>query len=837
MTSRKPKPRANVSSHLKQSAINAMSNRAERRALRVSNKESASADSSSDVVVEKIRGLMIEAGVPFLPLERSLNFAKPQAKSGVQHGLVLLAHNPAAMKVDLTVPWAGVSLGEGPVRNLLKGLHVPSWANRLKKIALSNISKPNVIGMLNVDGTPNKDLKQLLKVDRSGKSLSSDILAFAVEARQELVSHILDILSEIEDPLFSVVINSRGEKRCRLNKWTLETVQQQMAKAIKSSSPGYPYNGCDWQENIEGYTCLEHAFIACESLVSDDEPAPGFIFFQQSRATGDGGDGEKSDGGGRQRLVMAAPANEKVLGHILAYPFKLYAKHNVLSGQNGIQAVSRSFKSECQQIIAEEDDLSQWYIGDSDVSDWDAAQIKKRMKFGYFSVAEMVLDDEDEFTRRVLAKYDSAYVDSILVTACGQIECEFLPSGSSITTVSAFVNHEIILRVVNKVVTKQRGYPLLHKWGIQGDDNIAIFRCPDESAIEALSKVYEEFGCSLKNGVHLSCLSEDDASAIFLNEAIRVRDEVNVYSNAKFPRWNLFWAENFRDAFRGPNIDRMLYEEVLRNCPHPTEKELTHVSFVSKLDRFVEMPFYEKLVKWFLKRSTYPIRSWLGERVIPKSQTSAFIQTLEVTDGINWPEPHKRGLDRREEFWATSDELAMMFTTLGLLSPTCVEARVATNTIVDKAKNTQAWKRARSAMELAKVDFSTEKDTVTVEGGADIISLAFEMYYSKDKVSSENEIVQAVADPEDDEFTEELALDSRVTKIPNFRTLMRGILALNENDPYQLRQYFAQAVIGAVDSPTWRSLSDDQRSFIETGFREMYGANVDGTVDIDWLSS
>ena len=827
-----------VSSHLKRSAVKAVQNRAARRQLHSQMAEEASATSglsNSDIAKAKVLGMMQEAQVPFLKDDaKPVCFARPDALGGVTMGLDLLVHDPGAMNQDLTVPWCGSNLEVQAVKKLLKSLYVPKQARRLKDDVLNSISKPNVLGMLMPDGSPNKDLKQLLSVHRGDHFLSEEIRQLSSETNLEIATAVLSILETVDDPLFKVVINSRGEKRVRLKMWSLEDVKTQMSKAIKTSSPGYPFNGFSWDEVVEGYSCVEHARIACEAQLADDAVLDGFLFIQQSRATGDAGAGKEGDGGGRQRLVLAAPNEEKVIGHILAYPFKAYIKAPPFSGQRGIQSVSRNVKSECQALIAELGERAQdYWIGDYDVSDWDAAQIDAVMRDDFFAICELVLDDEDIFTRKVLSVYQTQYFNSAFLTAFGQIKTEFLPSGSSITTVSAFLNHEKKIKLVDKLVTQDRGYPLFYKYGLQGDDNIAIYYKPDEAALARLEQVYTAYYCKLKNGINMTSLADNDAAAVFLNELILVRSDVESDTNCRFPRWNLFWAENYRDV-SSPNIDRMLYDEVTRNVPHPTETELAMVSLVSKLDRFLAMPFYDTLVAWIRKRSKYPMRSWLAERVAPKSATVLRIAELEQKEGINLPEPSVRAMDRREEMWADAQELSEMFALLGLLSPICPETRATCKEIVSKARNSTAWKRAKTSMLNVGISFSDSEGDMDLNEGRELISLAFELGYGTKTQELVDEIIKSV------NFSDDVISDivdspqEDKIKVPP-RTLFRSLLALNEANPYQLRKLVAQGLLGAYESPAWNALHDEDKKRVITFFERSYGQTLDGVVSVDWL--
>lgn len=826
------KAKAKPSSLVKNVARVCTENRQTQRIIAVNEAKSADFIESQQghrdaMMVERldaIKTLMEDNGVQFLePVD--LTFVDSEARGGVEMGLNRLAYNPDALRDDLTVPWCGVNLDPASVVKFLdKDCRVPKWALRLKQATLSGLTVPNTEGMLTHEGKPNKDLRQLI-ANQQFEALPSNIESLHLEEVSSIAAGVLTCAKASGDSLFGI---NQINGRIRLRRWTENELRVQMKKAFNSSSPGYPYNRYKWDDVVDGQTVVLHALNAFEGLIADGAEPSGFVFFQQSRATGDGGSlYEGSDATfGQQRLVQAAPLAEKVIGHILAYVFKLYIKQPLLSGQNGIQQASRELKRFCQEKIS----LGQadsFGVLDYDVSQWDVAQIDERMKRGFFAVCDLVFDQEDEFTARLLSVYKAQYFNRRLVTGVGQIRSNFLPSGSSITTVCAFVQHLIQVGVVEKYGQSFRnGKRLFHEVGLQGDDNISIVEDFTDEDAKRIAYIYTLYGCTIKGGeIAYSPLSDPDCAGVFLNEAIRVRDPIDIDMNAKFPRWSLFWAENRMDATRGPNIDRMLMDEIRTRVPHPTETELTFVSFTSKMDRFSSMPFYRPLLVWLLKRSRYPMRSWLGERVCNNSPTMALIKALEEERNIEWPSPELRANDRREEIWANSDELSDMACILWMLQEVCPEAKEVCRSVHASGKNSDGWKRSRKAMEGAGLSFAQNSELKTTEV-REFISRAYSIGYKNYalNVDEARKNKSSVTDLPDAHYEAAEELGVVVSSpVVNLRTLIRGILSLNETNPWKLRYLVAQAIISAYHSPGWNALQEDTQQEIEAYYKAQYG--------------
>lgn len=796
------------------------------QSVRKEGRANVDCDSRMELIVEMLQ----KAGVTVEDLPE-LNFKHADAYNGVMMGLRNLVMNPAADE-DLSLSWSGVQRDLKSVKRLLRKLVVPKWAMELKESSLASITTPNVDGMLQRDGTPSKDLAQLLIEPHSIDWDAHPSLRSAFEeAKREYAARVVDYYKAgpgAKDELLEVVSTDKGD-RLRLKKWSLETLKSQMNKAFNSSSPGYPFNGYSWQSEVEGRSCVEHAFDICDALVTKEEGMDrGFLFFQQSRATGDGGSQTK----GQQRLVQAAEISEKGLGHMLAYPFKGPNKLPILSGQRGIQESSRNAKALTQGKI------SPWYgtldpthVGYWDISKWDTAQTDEMASEGFFSVCRLVLDEESELTAKVLSEYERAYMNRSLITAFGVIRPKFLPSGSSITTGLAFCHHEIFLRVIDKLVKEETGTPLFTDFGLQGDDFLG-FLCQWNDVCDRIVRlVYAAFGCVIKGEMKIKSLADNQVSAVFLNEAILLYSDIDEDTNAKFPKWNLFWAENPRDKVRGANIDRMLLTEITGNVAHPSPLELTMASLFSKLDRFMNMPFYESLFVQLLEWSPQPIYSWHVERVMPSSPSRAWLAQREEQRGIEPPDPGQRALDREEATWLLGHELGQALVVLHLCSSVSVEAKDTCRHIINVARNTRAFKRAREAMELAGVDVSAKGGDIPVSTCSDLITTAFNVGY-KDVAQ------QLVADPVSQEAVEmyvdlknflsedEHSINTADGEPPMIRTLMRSMLALNDHNPFELRKRMAKVILQTYCSAGWSKLPDEAQEMISRWFAEQYGISL-----------
>lgn len=836
-----------TSSHFKPSAKKAMANRSERaqvkrelaHAAETNGSQYGTTDDQTEERVQRVAGLLRDAGVEFAD-SQEVKFVDPEAINGVTMSLRKLVYNPGSAQEDLTLPWYGSHADPQSIQRFLKTLSWPKWALEMKD-SYKSLSRPNTEGMIRSDGSFNKDLEQLL-TPAQPLDYTREMLAMEHDILGDLARRV--VVSNYDRPLVDVVETTAGP-RVRLRHWTFEEFKVQMSKAFNTSSPGYPYNGFSWQDEVDSESCEHLAWRLGQAFVADTE-SPPFLFIQQSRTTGDGStDGGENAEDGRQRLVQAAPIVEKYIGHLLAYVFKAFIKAPLLSGQKGIQEVSRQLKHLAQSPICT-DKISETYVAYWDVSRWDTAQTDEAMERGFFSVARLVLDLDDPFTRDLFNKYYAAYGGRTLLTAMGQLRSKFLPSGSSITTVSAFINHEKQLLLMDRLSVALRGEKLFIEIGLQSDDLVAFVRNWDDKAEAIVKDVYDRHGCLIKGEALVKPLSDPQCMCVFLNEGIRLSDDPEVDNNAKGPKWSLFYAESQRQKIRGANIDRMLLEEVNRKVAHPSPTELTFVSFCSKMDRFANMPFYTSLLKQILGRTQIPLHSWLGERVCPESPTLKRLREWEEADDVFWPSEAQRALDRRQETWMLGTELGEALSVLWLVSTVSTDARSVCKDIVRLGKQTKAWARARKAMAVAGVDF-TKNNTLREDDIATVTSVAFNVGYRDiaEAINQAKIVTETVANMGGLDAADEISDEPSEEPVLEARSFVRGGLALHERDPYELRYLAALATITTRHSSGWDAMTEDQQTRVVQWYKDQYGEDLNQTksvknrkssLDKDWLT-
>jgi len=380
------------------------------------------------------------------------------------------------------------------------------------------------------------------------------------------------------------------------------------------------------------------------------------------------------------------------------------------------------------------------------------------------------------------------------------------------------------------------GKGLFVDFGLQGDDFLAFLLQWDTHCEAIVKATYEAFNCKIKGQAKVKPLTEDNVSAIFLNEAILLFSDPDSDTNAKFPKWNLFWAENIRDRQRGANIDRMLLAEILANEPHPSPLELTMASLFSKLDRFTNMPFYEFLIEQLLKWSTIPIYSWHVERVMPHSPTAKWLAVREKERGIELPSPEQRALDRQESKWLLGTDLGQALVVLQLCSKVSSDARETCKKIRDVARQTAAYKKARDVLASVGVNPDGSND-IPVDSARELIIMAFNVGY-KDVAEALAAAKQAPSQQQTNEFialkefiSDEFSQDGQSdVEPPQIKTMMRSLLAMNAHDPFELREKIAKAVIQAYTSPGWWTLTDQEIETICDWFYLTYGITLEQAV-------
>jgi len=646
----------------------------------------------------KITAIIEDAGIKIDPTlgPDSLSFYNPDAAGGVKESLARLVYDPSDN--DPTLPWFGPNLSEEYAKSFIAKLRVPSFAKFFQDAAIEKLCKPNTQGMLRKDGSCNKDLSQISSPPSAPALSAMDVSRLEI-AKDIICGKIVARLSDFKDGGLYSIVNGK----VRLKPWTLEDFQDQMKKAIASSSPGYPYNGFNWKDTLDtGETVSERVYNDGIKVINGDLEGP-FVFLQSARYTGDG------DTEGSQRLVQEAPANEKLIGHILTYPLKRYIRYNG-SGQLGIQQATVDIKAMVKGEYSNFRDGAPKPTGfmESDVSKWDA-HIQDFQANLFFDIVETVYDMEDDFTSKVVNNYKRAFDARYLVTLMGGVFTRMLPSGSSITTAFAFIIHEIYILMADIMfcapkVKTVKGYLASKKFGIvslglQGDDLWALVA--DLGVQEALAHVYSLFGCKMKEGSRCGTLDDPDACMVFLNELIVLNKDV---PNIIIPKWNFFYSESADQNFRTLGIDRHLMAEVINKVAHPTTVELTFARFVGKLRRFIDSESFEFMMRklFFLKDSQFKLRSWLGERVFSSDdRVVSYLRELEETHlpkEDQWPEDEeiRRG-DRHECAWLTTNQL-MSVAYISMLSAQDIDQRAFFKKM--KAISLMAGSRGRSVRKI-----------------------------------------------------------------------------------------------------------------------------------------
>lgn len=631
----------------------------------------------------KISAIISDAGVRVdssLGVE-SLSFYNPDSINGVAGSLDRLVYDPS--NEDPTVPWLPENFPPSKARKLVKSIVAPDYAHWFRDSAAEKISSPLTTGMLTAEMKMNKDLEQISSPPEKPElnERDSKLLNLAIE---EICNKIINRLkSSPESPFYSVV-----NDRIQLKEWSIEDFKSEMSNAIGHSSPGYPYNGYTWQDILDdGRTVVEAVYEDGMKVINDDEHHP-FVFIQGARYTGDG----KTEG--QQRLVQQSPAEEKLPGHIISYPLKQYIRYEG-SGQLGIQQASQDIRDMARGDYSnfriedhlDEDATTPEFFMENDVSRWDAHCQDYQSDIFFNRVIERVYDMSDEFTRKTITNYKSCFDLRYLVTGVGAVFTRMLPSGSAVTTVFAFIIHEIYVIMADILFccpdansldeyhsSKKVGIISL---GLQGDDVWALVK--DIGVRDSLSYVYSLFGCVMKEGSRYGSLKDEDPCMVFLNELIHLTKDV---PNCVFPKWNFFYSESADQNYRTLGIDRHLYSEISSKVTHLTTIELTFARFVGKMQRFSDMECFEWLLRKIFfgfgtkplkkvrddheNRRTFVLRSWLGERIF--SEDNPVLSSLRKLEDTTLPVEERypkdedmRKADRHECAWLSSKQLLSAF--------------------------------------------------------------------------------------------------------------------------------------------------------------------------------
>jgi hypothetical protein len=794
----------------------------EHRAIDLALTEREKHDLEFDQRSRLIQDMLEKAGITFSD-SKHLKFVNAEAWNGIQQAQRKLVYNPHAMNDDLRQPWAGKS-SVWAWKNYLSRIPAPTWALRLKQSAVESMTRPNTVGMLRRDGkTPNKDLEQLLtKVNKFKKGWDGKMHSAYKIAMQRLVKKFLDF---------------NGGEKVRLRLWSHVEFEEAMKNAINSSSPGYPLNGYDWKDDLGDRSVFMEVYrLGCDAIIN--RKTDGHIYVAGARYTGDGGDASPTDDGeGRQRHFRQAPADEKLASHIIASPLKPFIKADPLSGQLGIQCVSANAKQ-----LAQGHDQCSLYdkpvaVGDWDVSRWDTAQTRKFIKEGFFAFLREVYDMDHTLTKAILDGYEERFMKSQCLMHWGMADLDFLPSGSGITTVVAFIHHWLICFTLDELFKRQAGFPLLCEVGLQGDDFLAFLSDQGPHVTALVKEVYAAFGCTIKGDLAFSSLSDPDCTAVFLSEAIHLLDD---QPNFRFPKWNFLMAESERDLSSMMALDRMLYAEIRERCPHASQVELKIASFFSKMDRFKDLPFFEGLMKRCLNLNDFrslPLRSWVGVRVMEKSPSRLWLLDYEELMGIETPDAVQQILDRQEESWLLGDALgqvAALFA-LGTYDPS---TRGEIRHVINTAKRNN--KQFRSSLKLLRTvdNHLTELDDTQktdYKKLVDVVNKGFEKGFAdKARQMYEENLVKQEKRELASKVLRSFEDDPDVQEVGPIapRQIARAVLTLNATNPFELLKKTAKVGIMLYNSSSWANLTTSQQDACRQAYRSLFFVELDDAASL-----
>lgn len=794
------------------------------------NLKSKEAQKPTDDKIKLIKNLLTEAGHEFVDFD-PIQDLKPEAYEGLKARLRNLAHTPGGHETKTWLPWAGASPSISNIKRFLRKLPAPSWGEDLKQQSIDGLSIPSTQGMIKADGTYNKDLNQLLDPAKPLDLTEIDRRFYQI-AMDRLVGEFKNWLAQSGDPVGYV---RTEDGRIRLVPWTIEFYRSQMTNSINEASPGYPYLGLGWDdETDQGPTAFEESYRL--GMLRCTEPNPnGFRFMQGARYTGDGGTAKLvGNGEGSQRLVQGAPTEEKLPGHMIALPLKGFFKSQPGSGQLGIQKVSRRLKdvakgeakpySRGTNIVAS----NSW-----DVSKWDKAQTDEFTKFGFFKFCELVFDTNDEFTMNVLMNYQTGFFNRTLTTAMGSFNPGFLPSGASITTVVAFVHHTLILYVIDEMVKEETGQYLLTEYCLQGDDFAALVAIWNKRIEEIVVQTYAKYNCVIKGDMRVRFADDPDFSVTFLNEVINLAKDT---PNYRFPRWNFWLAETFRDLKRGVSMDRMLLAEIRSRKAHPSPRELEVASILSKMDRFQhedeKLPFYDQLLATVLTRckSHYDLRSWLADNVMPTSYTVGVLRDIERTSGVNHPGDTIAAMDRQEETWLNAEELGHA---IAILFAGCsqYDTKAEVRQFLQQSRNTKSWRRAGKIL-AGQIPESQTVNNQTFETTKEIVKSAFMRGYDRalEEQSSLDmaDVMTYIRDLDHKEPTH------KPDTVPMFaNTVARSLLAANEADPFMVTCSLELLLIRIRKAYSWHERPAAERDRLEKACFALFHVTLSVLADCD----
>lgn len=775
--------------------------------------------------IDLIKSLLIESGHVFDESFDPIQYLQPDAYEGLKSRLRNLAHTPRGHETKTWLPWAGVAPSIGNIKKFLRKLEVPSWAEDLKQASIDGLSIPSTQGMIKADGSYNKDLRQLLNPAKPLELGEVDRRYFDT-AMKRLVGEFKDwVLSNQTLHPDGYVRTEDG--RIRLLPWTRDFYRSQMTNSINEASPGFPYLGLGWDDQTDqGPTAFEESY-RLGMLRCTNEDKEGFRFMQGARFTGDGGSVNMiGNGEGSQRLVQGAPTCEKLPGHMIALPLKGFFKSQPGSGQLGIQKVTQRLKDVAKgQAKPYGRGINMVACNAWDISQWDKAQTDKFTELGFFEFCKLVFDTNDEFTMDVLVNYQIGFFNRTLTTAMGSFNPGFLPSGASITTVVAFVHHSLIIYMIDEMVKDEFGQYLLTEYCLQGDDFAAIVSIWNKRIEDLVVRVYAKFSCIVKGDMRVRYFDEPNVSVIFLNEVI---DLLGDHPNVRFPKWNFFLAETFRDLKRGVNMDRMLLAEIRTRKAHPSPRELEVASWLSKMNRFVQdgepLPFFDKLFTFCVERCrpTYEMRSWLAENVMPDCYTVGVLRERERRLGIPHPGSAEAAMDRQEETWLNAEELGHA---IALLYAGCtqLDTKSEVRSFLECSRNTKAWRRAGKLL-AGQIPETQTVTSATFESTRQIVTSAFMRGYDRAEkeasldMSDVMEYIRGLDHKEPTQVPDTVAIFAG--------TVARAALAANESEPFMLTTHLEALAIKMRQAPSWFDRPATERQRVEEACLKLFHVSL-----------
>jgi hypothetical protein len=750
-------------------------------------------------------------------------------------------YNPKG-KQDSSQPWFSKGYTPSNAKAFLRKLRclVPAKLQAYDENVANNISRPTNTGIIGRK-------KGQYFLNKGGDNLVKAHSSRPHTVREERHSYALNKVCEL-------IIELNGGSKITIEPWTVNMWASEMKKAIKSSSPGYPFNGYDWESIIDGRPVYEHVFDAGRSLIERgfQDAGDGFLYSVGVRSTGDRGDMYDPDClEGAARLMLESSSLEKEPGHELAYPYKYnLLRHSPLSGQNGIQAVSDAVhKLNSGELKGEWSDSKPKAYYAKDVGGWDGSQtlpnIMPELRFIY----ENTLDLEDKYTKQLYETYMSCIEESYTLTPMGLLKVIILPSGCSNTTVWAFMKQYIMKFEADWEFEKRIGRSPFVSTGYQGDDLILALDSWEPFYEEIIESVYGDHNCTFKEGDDGVAIVGDGQYVTFLSEKIYLDGDE---PNFRPLKWQFFWMEKPGEGNNGIKPDRMLLEEVEKHVAHPSSRELHMASLLSKLDSLLPAKYRNNPLEgadcWSVRRwaavaeelwkhnqsSYFPLRSWIGARVMPTSPTRKLWQTLEERKGIETPSRGQQAVDREESSWILGQHLGTMFAVCSYLNKEVPSARPCLREMVKEGRrNRKAFKLAKNALhEVGSSAEISSEDIQEMEVLREILIKAMDDYFIR--VGQELKEISTSKRVTDREEADMYAQDPDVVNNegePMFNsTIARDMLAYNIANPHQLHDHFIKVLFRVRESSDWGLLSQETKDWIREVYKEIYYGNLDDDI-------